>query len=463
MPGTPDLIQAYWSLHDARPEYERADAYYRNKVEEFYASRAVQRLLTKHGANALDGFNFARVPVDAVANKLYLNNLTSGISGADDVIEDIWDENEMGLEAPILHRNVCKFGDSYVMVWPTEEGDEEPTGVDLINEDPLTVRVFYSAVNPRRKTYAVKSWCEGEGSTRITLAFLYYADRVERWFHKGAPVKAKAGQDKWQPYSADGQESVLPNPLGFVPFFHFRTDRPYGEPEHAPAYGPQAAINKIVAGHVASIDFQSFPQRYTLAEPGSFGANAQGGDDDPFSPEDEYSEPESEYSSSQLEADPGSVWEFFNTKSVGQFDAASADVFLKPFDRYIKAISQLTETPFHYFDSTGSAVSGESRARTNELFYDKVQARQDSLGFTWGQLWVDVLEYLGIPVERVDAVWRPVEPAESLTDPEMLRIKRDLGVPDDQLLIEMGYASGKVEKWAEERAMKQAQETAASD
>ncbi|MBT2365238.1 phage portal protein [Streptomyces sp. ISL-10] len=447
MPGTPDLLRAYAALTAARPAYARAEAFYKNTVDEFHASPKAKRLLAKAGLNDLDGFNFSRVPVDAVANQLYINALTTGDDFADSVIEDVWDENELGLEAPILHRNVCKYGDAYVMVWPATDEDGEVSGLDLINEDPLTVRVFYNQVNQRRKSYAIKSWTEGDGSDAITYAFLYYPDRVERWFHVGRVPKSAKGNDKWEPYSADGQDSVLPNPLGFVPFYHFRTDRPYGEPEHINAYGPQLTINKLVASHVATIDYQSFPQRYSLAEPGTFGPNYQQGEIDPFSPDDADSDPESLDTASQLEADPGTVWAFENTKAVGQFEAANADVFLKPFDRYLKAMAQATGTPFHFFESTGNATSGESRVRANELFYDKVQARQDSIGFTWGQLWTDALEFLGLDVERVDVVWRPIGSVANESGLDALKLKRELGVPNDVLLVEAGYPRAEVEKW----------------
>lgn len=449
MSGTPELIQAYWSLEANRPVYERADSFYDGTVSEFHASPRVKRLLAKYGLREMDNFNFAHIPVDAVADKLYLNALTSGDDNADALIEDLWDVNELGLEAPILHRNVCKFGDAYMFVWPSADADgQDITGVDMIVEDPLTVRVFYDLVNPRKKSFAIKSWCEGSTSDRVTYAFLYYPDRVERWVHKGRVSKAsKPGQDKWEPYTADGQDSVIENPLGFVPFYHFRTDRPYGVPEHINAYGPQLTLNKLVTSHVSSIDYQSFPQRYSLAETGTAGPNYQQGEVDPFSPEDAFSDPESMNTASQLEADPGTVWDFQNTKAVGQFEAAAAAVFLEPFDRYLKAMSQTTSTPFHEFDSTGDAVSGESRRRTNEAFYSKVCARQMSLGFTWGQLFVDVIGFLGVDVQRVDAVWRPVVVADTKADLDALMVKRSLGVPDDVLLVEAGYARSQVDEW----------------
>ena len=71
-----DLVKGYKELVAARPAYERAAAFYEGTVEEVYASVKVTRLLAKFGLDAIDSFNFAHIPVDAVANKLHVNAIT---------------------------------------------------------------------------------------------------------------------------------------------------------------------------------------------------------------------------------------------------------------------------------------------------------------------------------------------------------------------------------------------------
>lgn len=452
-----DLTQAYYALEEARPGYERADSFYRNTVDEFMASPKVKALLVKAKLSKLDGFNFARIPVDAVANKLYMNALTSGEQSADALIENIWDMNEMGVEAPALHRNVCIFGDAYVRVWPAFDDAGVLSGVDLMNEDPRTVRVFYDPANPRKKTFALKSWCEGEGASQLTFAYLYYADRLERWVHKGPVSRQKSAQNKWEPFTADGEESVLENSLGVIPFYHFRNDRPYGTPIHLDAYGPQLAINKLIRIHLGVADYQSFPQRFALADPEAELTNFQQGSVDPFHPEDDDDDPENVRGASTYQSGPDTVHEFQGMREVGQFAAADSVQFMDPLDRYIKMLSVICSTPMHEFDSTGDAISGASRKKTNESFFAKVDAMEMSLGITWGQLMVDVLDYMGVFVERVDVVWRPLEPAETQEDWQILNLKKELGIPLEVLFVEAGYSEEQAEEWAAKAEAKAAE------
>ena len=67
---TNDLRNGYFELVDARPAYERAEAFYSGSVAEVYASQKVTQLLAKFGLDAIDHMNFAHIPVDAVDNKL---------------------------------------------------------------------------------------------------------------------------------------------------------------------------------------------------------------------------------------------------------------------------------------------------------------------------------------------------------------------------------------------------------
>jgi hypothetical protein len=328
-----DLRCGYWELVGARGAYERAAAFYEGTVDEVYSSPKVTRLLAKFGLDSIESFNFAHIPVDAVANKMLLHSVNGDLPGNQEgifdknesvnaVIEDLWDYNELEEELPNVFRNTGKYGDGYVMVWPVigEEQDDSITpgfdryesarqletgdtvveddeiasvplsrksivAVDILPLDPFTTRVFYDTENPRKKTYAIRSWVEGEGTSVVVRANLYYADRIERWMHQGKPSKRKGAQQKWKPFSLDGNPAVLSNPFGEVPIFHFRTERTYGRPDHINAYGPQLAINKLVTSHLATVDYQSFPQRYALLDPMADQGGIQGADSDPFAPE----------------------------------------------------------------------------------------------------------------------------------------------------------------------------------
>lgn len=535
-----DLRYGYFDLLASRAAYERAAAMYDGSVEEIYSSPKVTKLLARFGLDSIESMNFAHIPVDAVANKLRLNavvvedqdqesgdvptaprravsNGSDGASGnnkvaaqpgetaakkpnpVNAVIEDLFDYNEFSEELPILFRNVGKFGDGYMMVWPVvgEEADdpsiskgynpddmaktlssgdtvvednhiEVPEGkksivaVDMMLLDPFTTRVYYDIENPKKKKFAIRSWVEGEEQRKFIRVNLYYADRIERWKHHGKPSKRKNSAQKWEPFTDDGKPAVLPNPFDEVPIFHFRTDRTYGKPDHYNAYGPQLAINKLVTSHMATIDYQSFPQRYALLDPTADQSGFQGADSDPFAPEDGAGVyPEDDDNDSQLEADPGVLWQLSGMKEVGQFDAATADSYLKPFDRYVKALAQVTDTPFHYFDRQGERPpSGENIRQVNEQLNAKAAARQTSYGSEIRKSVTFALNMLGHDVERVTVIWEPLENVTSLVEWQAILAKQSAGVPNKVTLIEAGYREDLVDEWIAEAEAKAAQEAA---
>ncbi|MEU1309498.1 hypothetical protein ABZ419_11465 [Streptomyces cinnamoneus] len=445
MAGTADLIAAYGELCDARPAYAKAQSFYDGDVDELFASDAMARLLAKSHLNELDEVNFARIPVTAVLNRLHITAVTTDDAAANDEIVSLFQRNQLDQEGPVLHERVCSLGDAYLMVWPALADDGTVEAVDVFVHGPGTVRVIYDEENPLRKRLAIKSWCIGSGKNQVVRADLYYADRIERFVWQG---RYSDKRDQWEPYTSDGQDAVLANPWG-IPFFHFRTGRPYGRPQHFAAYGPQTIINKIVVSHAATVDYQSLPQRYGLIDPTVDQSGAQGADFDPDFPEDAAADPEGAGNSSQLRSDPGEFWQLQGYREVGQFAAADPDVYLKPLDRYIKAMAQVTETPFHIFDSTGAVISGESRREADAPLLARVEALQRALGAAWADAIEFALRLLGFDDTAVTVRWKP---AEQVTDADgwtTVSAKINAGVPRQQALTETGYEPEQVAGWLE--------------
>lgn len=446
MAGTRDLIDAYAELCEARPGYAIAEDYYDGDVDELYASDKVAKLLAKSGLNDLDQFNFARIPVDAVVNKLRITAVT-GPPDAEDDIADLFRRNQLRQELPGLHRRGCSLGDAYLMVWPETDENGAVLGVNMYCNSPATVRAIYDDEHPLRMKLVIKSWREGTGKEQLTRADLYYPGEpghVERWIWRG---RHTSKQNKWEHYDADGEWST-PYPWDFegMPWFHYRTDRPYGRPEHYAAYGPQSAINKIVLAHLATVDFQSLPQRYGLIDPAVDQSGMQT-DFDPDNPEDDEGDPESPLNPSQLRNDPGEMWMLQGLKGVGQFAAADPDVYLRPFDRYIKAMAQLTYTPMHLFDSTGAAISGDSRREANDQLNAKVEDRQESFGATHVDAFVFALRLLGWDEPAVTVQWAPVEQVTDAQGWATVAAKIAAGMPREQALVEAGCDREQVKAW----------------
>lgn len=452
MAGTNDLIEAYHELCAARPAYTKATSYYEGDVDEIYASVAVERMLAKSNLEELDEINFARIPVDAVTNRLHIASVTTGNAAADADIAELTERNELDEEGPALQVRACSLGDAYLMVWPEYDQTGGLLGVNMYANSPTTARVIYDEEHPLRKKLAIKSWTVGSGKDRVVRADLYYPDpppsdpnpeaspaRIERWLWSEK-------EKDWEPWRGDGQDAVLPNPWGEVPFFHFRTARPYGRPDHYAAYGAQSLINKIVMAHAATVDYQSLPQRYGLIDP-ALDQSGQQNDFDPDFPEDEEANPESPYNRSQLRSDPGEFWQLQGYRDVGQFTAADPEVFLKPLDRYIKAMSQITGTPFTLFDSTGVAISGKSHYEAKGELTVKVEARQRSFGATWAAAWEFALRILGHDDVPVTVHWKPADQISTLDGWATIEAKIRNGVPREQALAEAGYPPEVVHGW----------------
>ena len=74
---------------------------------------------------------------------------------------------------------------------------------------------------------------------------------IEKWRTKPGTTGKNAVD--WEAHFDDPADPwPLVNPYGQVPVFHFRTDEPYGHPEHEGFYGPQDLIHKLAVSHAAA-------------------------------------------------------------------------------------------------------------------------------------------------------------------------------------------------------------------
>jgi hypothetical protein len=484
--ATPDLIDGFTSLQEAVPAYKRAELMYDGDVGEIFTSPFIRHLLARAGVDSVDEVNFAHIPVDTVANRLLITAVTaseaedeaqvgqrhtvaptangakppkgrkSTVDAAQDVINHLIERNQLDAESKSLHLDTCKTGDGYLFVWPVLDDSGNVVDVDMLVNSSSTVRVIYDEQQPLVKAYAVKSWSEklpGDDDKTVIRANLYYPDRVQRWVTE--PDMDGSKPEHWVEFvdpgdAEEGRDPVefeTPNPPGVdqVPFFHFRTGRPYGKPEHRHAYGPQQLINKLVQAQAATIDFQTFPQRYVLMDPKA--------DDilqnftDPFNTEDDAEDPEDPGNVSQLRGDPASVWKLFGASNAGEFSTANPDNFMRPLDRYILAMAQTTETPLFHFQPGGDAPSGESLRVQEAPTTAKVKDRQDRFGPEWQDGFEFAVRLMGIDGIRVKIQWQPAQTINDQAGWATVQSKIGSGVPVEQALVETGYPQEQVDEW----------------
>jgi len=457
-----DLWAGIEALDDARPHYLHADAYYDDTVPEVFSSMRLRRAIERTGVDFKLGF-LATV-VDAVSDRLHLATVTSPDPEQAAELQRIWDNNVMQLESSELHRAASKFGDAYLIALPRHDDAGATVGVDMFFNDPLTVRMIYDAENPREKAYAIKKWCEQVGSGHKTQdihrAELYYASHTERWTTRAG--SSGDSTEDWFPWlpdplvlddntivEPDDDAWTIPHDWGEVPVFHYRNDRMYGFPEHHRGYGAQNAINKLIATHMATVDYQGFPQRYALTEAATTDtSDLEPSDfDDDFFPPDPNAGPTDSGDDSSLKSGPGELMLLRGFKAVGQFDAAQPAVFYNPLEFQVRAMSVLTVTPLHLFDPTGRQPSGQSIRAQDAPFTRKVGARQQAYGGTHQEAFAFALHLLGVSDPVVDVQWEPAETIDDTDAWTTAEKKNRLGVPNRQLLLEANYSEDQVEAW----------------
>lgn len=412
-----DIKKAIDTIVDRRNTYLVAEEYYEGtNLEVFSNNRWLQVLGTVRNNFR---FNFARTVVDSVLNRLEIANITANTEEANQKINDIWQMNDLQIDADEIHRRALVYGDCYAIVWTDVNGN---TTVDY--NSPLTTVMIYDDENPRIKRFAAKLWQSEDPldyTKKTSHLNMYYPDRIEKYTMPGEVINI---------VSANGflPVSVVENPWGEVPVFHFRTSKQYGRPEHTDAYGPQDAINKLMTTHMVTVDYQGAPQRYAL---GGSGNSSEFEDFDETGTDEE--------NIGRLKNGPGELWYLKGVDKVGEFAPADHKVFTEPIRDFVRSMASITSTPLHYFEKTGSIPSGESLRTAESPLIVKVKDRQITFGSTWADMFRFILKMENSTEPNVQVRWKDIESIDSLDAWEVAVKKRVVGVSLEQVLIEMGY------------------------
>lgn len=489
-----DLEEALECLNEAIPGYKKAEAYYEGTVREKFLNRAVQSLLS--GSDTDFNVNLAGRVVDAVQDRMEIaavtaepigededddtepednnetaaalqDNSTPGATGLippvgveepeepemseeekalDEAVSKIWRDNEMDIEAPEVHQKMLEYGDAYLFVGLSDD-DEDPDRVDLFYNSPLSVRIMYEDENPRKKRLAIKRWEIGPKNNKRIRLNLYYPDGTYKFISKGSTDRAGAADFQVFTDDSTDEKGYLDNESGEIPFFHFRTARPYGRPEHKKAYGSQDALTKLIKNMMSTSDFAAFPQRWALQETGTTTDDDLDWDEGDSDTADTKNPSELQ---SQLISGPGRIWPLRNMKAVGQFTSADVEQFLKPITTFTGLMAAVTATPVSYFLVTLGApatpASGESQRKGESPFLSKVNARQLSAEATWQ----DAVGY-GLRLRNMDAEvkvrWAPSQVVSGESGWKAVQEQQKAGVPIRQTLLEAGYTEAEVTSW----------------
>ena len=395
--------------------YNRAETYYEGTQPEIFLNQRWFKLFQKNQSDFR--FNFSKTVVDAVLNRLEIEQVETDSPAADEYMSELLEQADIELDINEIHRNALIYGDAYAIVWPDETGK---LAIDY--NSPLTTVVIYDQENPRKKLFAAKMWQYADYDTKRIHLNLYYPDRIEKYAGYGEI------ENMGTPQGANFQiTEVINNPWGEVPVFHFRTHKPYGRPEHADAFGPQDAINKLVNTHMLTVDYQGAPQRYALSNGGS------SNEFEDFSEDDTARE-----NIGSLKNGPGELWYLQGVSQVGQFAAADPKTFTEPVNEFVNQMAAITSTPTHYFQKGTYVSSGQALRAAEAPLVKKVKNRQLAFESTWKDLFLFMLKIEGITA-NIDIDWAEAEIVDDVDQWDVAVRKKSVGMPLEQILIELGY------------------------
>lgn len=432
-----DSLEALYSVQDV---YLTAKQYSDGLSPEAFATPRLARLFRKSGTKFR--INYCSTVISAVSDRLEISSVACGSPAGNAVIEEVWEDNLLGIEAGNVHEAALTYGETYVIFWTDD--DEK---IRLYHHDPFSVRVFYDPANKRIKTHAIKTWDEKKRK-RVDL---YFADRVERYVSVKEVTETTPTRDidftHYLDEDQDESDWLITHEWGEVPVFHFRTNYPDATPEHIEAYGPQSILNKLVVSQMSAVDFDLFPQRYALQDlSGAFSDDPSAQDFEPESTEPA-ADLGNDTTTNSLHSGPGTVQVFKGMSSVGEFSTGDPKNYTDPIAFYVEQLGVVTGTPTHLLEKGQAPQSGAARRAQMETLTAKVGKRQRNFAATWKEMFNFILRISGID-DRVQIDWAPIYKAgddEDFWKAAEYRLK--IGVPREVILREAGYTDLEMSQW----------------
>jgi hypothetical protein len=437
-----DIEQALTNLRLNSAAYAKTERYYNGDHDLKFATEKFENTFgTLFREFAL---NLCPVICDAVRDKLRVTgfSLDAGMQAASPAASRaIWHRNRMGTRAGEIHKEALKNGDAYAIVWPNARGEAV-----IYPNKAANMTVVYDEDSPGRIVWAAKVWRTADKRIRLNLL---YADRIEKYISKaeaegslpdaggfaliGNPMSQapspKSPATKLE--TVDIGPGTVPNPFGVVPVFHFANNADlgtHGRSELEAAIPVQDGLNKSVLDMLVAMEFAAYRQRWAAGIEVEYDLDGK-----PVRP---------------FTAGAETLWIAGNPNAkFGDFDTAQLDQFLKVKDSFRLDMASVTGTPLHYFLQTaGNFPSGESLKKAETRFLAKVRDRQES----FGQVWADAMAFALI-VEgrsgdaRLITEWEDPAPMAEREFLENILLKKQIGLPVRDALLEAGYGEADVE------------------
>jgi len=356
------------------------------------------------------------------------------------LLRAIWQRNRMGMRAGEIHKEALKCGDAYMFVWPDAHGNAV-----LYPNRAANITVIHDDEVPGRIAWAAKAWIQLDKRVRLNL---FYPDRIEKYiskarsegtlpdakefvpFSEGAEFQVSSSKSDQKPGTRNLESETVLNPYGIVPVFHFSNNADLGmmgRSELEAAIPVQDGLNKSVLDMLVAMEFSAFRQRWAAGIEVEY--DTDGKALGPFTAGVEH------------------LWIAGNPDAkFGDFEAAQLEQFLKVKDSFRVDMASVTGTPLHYFLQNNAGLpSGESLKKAETRFISKVRDRHES----FGQVWADAMSF-ALMIEghgrdiRLITEWEDPAPMSDREFLENILLKRQIGLPVRQALVEAGYGEADV-------------------
>ena len=432
-----DISTALEKLRTNSDRYSRATRYYNGEHDLAFATEKFQSTFgTLFREFAL---NLCPIVCDAVRDKLRITGFSLEGQESETNIENgdgqhgetfshtakrIWRLNRLGTRWGEVNKEALRSGDAYVMVWPDADGKAA-----LYPNRASTIAAVYDDEEPGRLLWAAKCWPTADRHMRLNL---FYPDRVEKYITRARIEASNIDAAAFIPLRTTGHEPVVPNPYGIVPVFHFANNADLGSlgrSELEPAFAIQDGLNKSVLDMLVAMEFAAFRQRWVAGI--------------------EVNRDENGEVTAPFAAGVDHLWiaESSDAK-FGDFQGSDLVQFLKVKDSFRLDLASVTGTPLHYFmQNTTGLPSGESLKKAETRFLAKVRDRQGS----FGQVWADVMSF-ALEIEgrgtglTLLTSWEDPAPLAERELLENILLKKQIGLPVEQALIEAGYGTAEVRR-----------------
>jgi len=413
-----DLKLAYTALQSKQAPYTILWSYYNGDQPLRYSTERLREVFRDLSARFTQ--NWCSVVVNASLDRMNLLRFSiANDERSSDRANELWTTTEMTLDDVDVHLAALVIGESFVVVWPNEEG-----AVEAYYNDPRNCHLFYETTNPRKKRMGCKWWVGDEGERRLTL---YYPDRLEYYAsaQKADQISSSAALRPAEPPSA-------PNPYGEIPIFHLRRERRSIESELANLVPLQDAINKLLADMMVAAEFGAFRQRWVIT-------NAD---------------------TKTLKNAPNEIWQIpagdtmSQGSQVGEFGQTDLGVYLGAMDKLATSIAVISRTPKHYFFDAGGDPSGEALIVMEAPLTHKVETYIERFSHIWRKVMAFMLRVDGITVDEWSIEPQFDDPAtiQPYTQAQIRLTNGNAGIPLRTQLRQEGWSEDELAMMDKDKA-----------